>query len=661
MNPYADPRSTYSVMCYMLYNGTEEDGDEAPVGWVRDYLYDHESRAFGGDEKAIADFLSQYGGQRFLPTAFGKETDPPINDLTVANGYNGLAAYAFTVDRDFSAETAEDRELYVQFYNFKDHKTYVPVKVAGEIELYDINIPDRHKSGYEIYETTEAVEVAQPKLIRSGGSTWLFWREDQDGLRYLNISELLNAKVSDDDYSDYEGRSEKEIGEIAASNVRYALRDDGTLDPAYTLNVPKVDFGSYTTNGDLNVTDYQIITDADDNLYVVWTDTTLDRVYSEALDEYVEKTSVEIYAAARIREAELAERNGEGTTQPVRWSKPYRLTRDSMYHDGVSITLADDGGLIIVHNQYDMLLADTQEEQEKMVLEGRAGWKEVDGETYLVGSPYYPSESDLMITRCAPVGSLEATTFEYSDSSPMPGDEITVKAVVENTGLTAACGCDIDFYAVKDGLKVGGQLVFDVSFDPLPESEAGFELILTCGADRFEPAVIPLSYVPESAGPDPAEGGCSRGASCILRRFSDLDPAAWYHDGIHAALERGTMNGYADGMFRPDSPTSRAMLVTMPWRMEGMPQVRYDLRFADVPEGAWFAEAVRWAVSAGIVSGYDASSFGPDDGVTREQLAAILYRYASPRRETASSGEEDLRDSFGDAAQISPWALDAMG
>ena len=451
-------------MCYMLYNGTEEDGDEAPVGWVRDYLYDHESRAFGSDEKAIADFLSQYGGQRFLPTAFGEETDPPIYDLTVANGYNGLAAYAFTVDRDFSAETAEERELYVQFYNFKDHKTYIPVKVAGEIELYDINIPDRHKSGYEIYETTEAVEVAQPKLIRSGGSTWLFWREDQDGLRYLNISELLNAKVSDDDYSDYEGRSEKEIGEIAASNVRYALRDDGTLDPAYTLNVQKVDFGSYTTNGDLNVTDYQIITDADDNLYVVWTDTTLDRVYSEALDEYVEKTSVEIYAAARIREAELAETNGEGTTQPVRWSKPYRLTRDSMYHDGVE----------------------------------------------------------------------------------------------------------------------------------------------------------------------------------------------W-------ALNGGVMNGVGGDLFRPDGATTRAMLVTMLWRMERMPQVRYDLRFADVPEGAWFAEAIRWAVSAGIVSGYDASSFGPDDGVTREQLAAILYRYASPRRETASSGEEDLRNRFGDAAQISPWAPDAMG
>ena len=134
-----------------------------------------------------------------------------------------------------------------------------------------------------------------------------------------------------------------------------------------------------------------------------------------------------------------------------------------------------------------------------------------------------------------------------------------------------------------------------------------------------------------------------------------------YHDGVEWALNGGVMNGVGGDLFRPDGATTRAMLVTMLWRMERMPQVRYDLRFADVPEGAWFAEAIRWAVSAGIVSGYDASSFGPDDGVTREQLAAILYRYASPRRETAFSGKEDLRNRFGDAAQISPWALDAMG
>ena len=206
----------------------------------------------------------------------------------------------------------------------------------------------------------------------------------------------------------------------------------------------------------------------------------------------------------------------------------------------------------------------------------------------------------------------------------------------------------------------GGQLVFDVSFVPLPEHAASFELILSSDAERFAPVVIPLSYVPESTVSDPADDGCSRDASCILRRFSDLDPAAWYHDGIHAVLEGGIMNGYEDGTFRPDSSASRAMIVTMLWRMERQPQVRYDLRFADVPDGAWYTEAVRWAVSAGIVSGYDASSFGPNDGVTREQLAAILYRYAASRGEVSLSGEGDPLDRFGDAGQISPWALDAM-
>ena len=88
------------------------------------------------------------------------------------------------------------------------------------------------------------------------------------------------------------------------------------------------------------------------------------------------------------------------------------------------------------------------------------------------------------------------------------------------------------------------------------------------------------------------------------------------------------MNGLGDGTFRPNAVTSRAMLVTMLWRMAGEPRVRYDAGFTDVAENAWYAGAVRWAASSGIVSGYDAVTFGPDDGVTREQLALILWRYA---------------------------------
>ena len=108
-------------------------------------------------------------------------SDPPIGDLTVCAGYNDLAAFAFTVDKDYDLSTGADKELYLQFYRFSDHGTYVPIKVAGETTERGV---------------TSAVDVGSPKLVRNDGSTWLFWRQDEDGLQYLTVSELLNAKAA---------------------------------------------------------------------------------------------------------------------------------------------------------------------------------------------------------------------------------------------------------------------------------------------------------------------------------------------------------------------------------------------------------------------------------------------------------------------------------
>ena len=211
----------------------------------------------------------------------------------------------------------------------------------------------------------------------------------------------------------------------------------------------------------------------------------------------------------------------------------------------------------------------------------------------------------------------------------------------------------------------GGSLSFDVSFDPSFDAsldgEAGGEtvyvLVLTTDAPGAEPVSIPLTCSPEV--PTDGEESCPRGDTCPLSRYSDLDPAAWYHDGIHAMLEEGIMNGFGDGTFRPDEGTSRAMLVTMLWRMSGEPKEQYALRFSDVKDGAWYAEAVRWAASSGIVGGYDARTFGPDDPVTREQLAAILYR-ASAAGGKLPDGKSGSLSEFGDADAVSPWAADAV-
>lgn len=198
----------------------------------------------------------------------------------------------------------------------------------------------------------------------------------------------------------------------------------------------------------------------------------------------------------------------------------------------------------------------------------------------------------------------------------------------------------------------GGPLVFDAAF-VLPAQRT--ELLVSVGstAADFTKITVPLSYTP-----GPAEELCSGDAACPLTAFSDLDAGAWYHDGIHYALQEGLMNGTGAGMFSPDTATSRAMLVTVLWRLEGSPAADAALTFGDVQPDQWYTEAIRWAASEGIVTGYSPESFGPGDDVRREQLAAILWRFA--RYRGADTDAADPLGQYVDAEKISPWALEAM-
>ena len=142
--------------------------------------------------------------------------------------------------------------------------------------------------------------------------------------------------------------------------------------------------------------------------------------------------------------------------------------------------------------------------------------------------------------------------------------------------------------------------------------------------------------------------------------FRDVRPEDWFYDDVRYVYESGLMNGTAEGLFSPDLFTSRAMIVTVLWRLSGSPVVNYYMPFADVDQAAWYAEAVRWAASCGIVAGYDNGNFGPNDPVTREQLAAILYRCAAYRQEDTSIGADTNILSFTDAASVSEYAVPAL-
>ena len=144
----------------------------------------------------------------------------------------------------------------------------------------------------------------------------------------------------------------------------------------------------------------------------------------------------------------------------------------------------------------------------------------------------------------------------------------------------------------------------------------------------------------------------------LLGQYGDLEQNAWSRDGVAYVLHKGIMNGMGDGSFGPNIPTSRAMIVTMLYRMEKEPAVSGALTFRDVPGGQWYTDAIRWATAQGIVNGYSDTAFGPNDNVSREQLATILYRYARYKGMDVSA--ETTLSGFSDAGTVSDWATDAL-
>ena len=141
--------------------------------------------------------------------------------------------------------------------------------------------------------------------------------------------------------------------------------------------------------------------------------------------------------------------------------------------------------------------------------------------------------------------------------------------------------------------------------------------------------------------------------------FSDVADSAWYTQAVAYVYRQGLMSGTAQDQFSPDLTTNRAMLVTILYRLAGSPAVDGGSAFTDVSGGDWFASGVAWASANGIVTGYGDGRFGPNDPITREQMAAILYRYAGFAGQS-TAGQADL-SGYTDAGQVSPYAAEPMG
>ena len=201
-------------------------------------------------------------------------------------------------------------------------------------------------------------------------------------------------------------------------------------------------------------------------------------------------------------------------------------------------------------------------------------------------------------------------------------------------------GSEIDSLRVKLGETV--------SLDEYLSERAGFDFAGWYSDDSFAERVDEL-YM-----------NGSKTVCAAWEPFDDAGRGDWFYDSVVYVYENGLMDGVSDTLFDPDGTVTRAQLVTMLWRLDGEPSVNYALPFTDVSGGEWYAEAVRWAAGEGIVNGVSDTEFAPNAAVTREQLAAILHRYAQHKGYDVSIGESTNILSYSDFASISEYAISAM-
>lgn len=289
----------------------------------------------------------------------------------------------------------------------------------------------------------------------------------------------------------------------------------------------------------------------------------------------------------------------------------------------------------------------------------------LDGKTFKVAS----AEADTILA-----------TFSFADTAAAQAEQAQTRPVMRARMLRRAVKPSFDATVSVDRSDAS-KIEFTMQ-DPCKQVNVSLPCSFTDGTVKLGQTEIPdakfdgqtVSFQTDKAGtyviesktpvqpkPDDAVTGIISGivASGALQpgasasQFADLTSGSWYYDGVRCALENGLMTGTSARTFAPDRPVTRAMLVTILWRLAGEPYGRVS-PFEDVLPGSWYAQAVSWAYDKGIVTGVTATSFQPGAPVTREQLCAILCRYAAlTGKNTAASAP---LDAFTDRAQVSAYA-----
>ena len=283
------------------------------------------------------------------------------------------------------------------------------------------------------------------------------------------------------------------------------------------------------------------------------------------------------------------------------------------------------------------------------------------------------------------------TVTGFSDSKLLGSDSGELDTGTSDSGSSGGSGSggqtsggsgssgddDVGPWAIQGGRATGGTLPArppqaasgrTITLTALPDegyvlqavtavTSAGKSLSLSKQKDGTYTFTMPAAKVTVSAVFTPKSQTEGEGEAPLP--FTDVASDAWYAQAVAYVYRQDLMSGTAQDRFSPNLTTNRAMLVTILYRLAGSPAVDGGSAFTDVAGGDWFASGVAWASANGIVTGYGDGRFGPNDPITREQMAAILYRYAGFAGQS-TAGQADL-SGYTDAGQVSPYAAEAMG
>ena len=265
-------------------------------------------------------------------------------------------------------------------------------------------------------------------------------------------------------------------------------------------------------------------------------------------------------------------------------------------------------------------------------------------------------------------------TAKWTENAPDPDPEPTPDPEPEEPPYTGKYSYEV-FTSVGDNGTVtvdryateGDKVTIDVTpdeaykLDDLSVTANGKEVELTANSDGTYSFTMPSADVKISAtfaeDPDWTPDEPEEPTTDVSDIFVDIAPDAWYKDAIQYAYDNGLMTGVSDTEFAPEQTTTRAMIVSILARLEGVTTAE-AAGFADVDDNDWYATAVNWAANVGVVNGYEDNTFQPNTAITREQLAAILMNYAAYKGYDVSA-RADL-SHYSDADSISSWANDVL-